>query len=175
MPSQTRPLPARPSGSDLASGTGRERLCRSRHMSGRSRCIGDRRASLRHILLVEFCGLISEPGLATVGRFAVTTSTHLLRESTALVISVTDTGRRETEAYHVMQPVRTLGLLALVRFLGGSGGVPAGDGDGLDGLLLGSRLERLEEEWWDMVSSTARDANRKGIGSQGQPGSCSFV
>ena len=68
-----------------------------------------------------------------------------------------------------------MGLLALVRFLGGSGGVPAGDGDGLDGLLLGSRLERLEEEWGDMMSSTARDANHNGIGSQAVRGKCSFV
>jgi len=42
-----------------------------------------------------------------------------------------------------MQPVLTLGLLALVRFLGGSEGSP-GDGEGLLGLLLGSTLERFE-------------------------------
>ena len=107
------------------------------------------------------------PVLPPLDALCSVTTTHLLR-NTALVISVTDTGKEEAEAYQVMQPVRTLGLLALVRFLGGSGGVPAGDGDGLDGLLLGSRLERLEEEWWDMVSSTARDTNHNGIDSQGQ-------
>lgn len=49
-------------------------------------------------------------------------------------------------AYQVMQPVRTLGLLALVRFLGWPEGVAAGDGDGdgLLGLLPGSALDRLE-------------------------------
>jgi hypothetical protein len=42
--------------------------------------------------------------------------------------------------YHVMQPVRTFGLLALVFFLVGS----ADEDDGLLALLLGSTLERLE-------------------------------
>lgn len=49
-----------------------------------------------------------------------------------------------TRTYQVMQPVRTLGLLALVRFFGSSEGVPAGDDEGLLGLLLGSTLERFE-------------------------------
>ena len=81
-----------------------------------------------------------------------------------------ETTTREDRAYHVIQPVRTFGLLALVRFLGWSDGVAAGDSDGLVGLLPGSTLERLEEGWV-MVSST-RDANHKG--GQGARGKCSY-
>jgi hypothetical protein len=55
-----------------------------------------------------------------------------------------------------MQPVRTLGLLALVLFFGASAGTPDDDGDGLLGLLLGSRLDRLEEDGSAMVSSTSQ-------------------
>ncbi len=51
-----------------------------------------------------------------------------------------------------MQPVRTLGLLALVRFLGVSEG-PAGDEEGLLGLLAGSTLERAE---YDASEAMAR-------------------
>lgn len=71
-----------------------------------------------------------------------------------------------------MHPVRTLGLLALVRFLGGSSGDGAGDGDGLVGLLLGSALDRFEWDGWDMVcvvdqsGSCTREVDRSGCRSQ---------
>jgi hypothetical protein len=57
-----------------------------------------------------------------------------------------------------MQPVRTLGLLALVLFFGASAETPDDDGDGLLGLLLGSRLDRFEEDGSAMVSSTSQEA-----------------
>ena len=59
------------------------------------------------------------------------------------------------KTYHVMQPVRTFGLLALVFFLRGS----ADEDDGLLALLLGSTLERLEYDRSDMVMSTTRVGN----------------
>lgn len=75
------------------------------------------------------------------------------------------TGDGGYNTHHVMQPVRTFGLLALVLFLGGSEGPPADEGEGLPGLLQGSTLERLDEYADEpaMVRSTKTASNNRGL------------
>jgi hypothetical protein len=56
------------------------------------------------------------------------------------LLAMASSGWVHDTTYHVMQPVRTFGLLALVFFFRGSGD----EDDGLLALLLSSTLERLE-------------------------------